>query len=109
MAVKAGTKRRYKTTRTIAEEPRLLNVAVVEEEEEISPPAVSPSVRIAPERGGVAIWSQMLFNESATLNLRLFLSRVFSLQEISVVEIDRRAGVGRIKYELSKDAPSSGN
>jgi hypothetical protein len=105
MAVKVGTKRRDKTTRTIAEEPRLLNVAVVEEEE-ISPPAVSPRVRIAPERGGVAIWSQMLFNDSATHHLRLFLSRVFSLQEISVVEVDRRAGVGRVKYELTKDAPS---
>ncbi len=55
---------------------------------------------------GVAIWSQALFNDPATHNLRLFLSRVFSLREISVVEIDRRAGVGRLKYELSKDAPS---
>ena len=105
MAVKVGTKRRYKTTRTITEEPRVLDVAVIQEEE-VSTPAVSPRVRIAPERGGVAIWSQVLFNDPATHNLRLFLSRVFSLQEISVVEVDRRAGVGRLKYEISKDAPS---
>jgi manganese/zinc-transporting P-type ATPase C len=106
MAVKVETKRRYKTTPTIAEEPRVLDVAVVREEEVVSPPAVSPRVRIAPERGGVAIWSQVLFNDPVTHNLRLFLSRAFSLQEISVVEIDRRAGVGRLKYESSKDAPS---
>ena len=30
MAVKVGTKRRYKTTGTIAEEPRVLDLAVVE-------------------------------------------------------------------------------
>src|SRR5580704_9771261 len=107
MAVNVGTKRRDKTTRTIAEEPRVLDLAVVEEEQEASPPVVSPRVRIAPERDGVAIWSQALFNDPATRNLRLFLSRVFSLRQISVVEIDRRVGVGRLKYQLSKEtAPS---
>jgi hypothetical protein len=105
MAVKAETKRRYKTTTTIAEEPPVLDLAVVGQEE-VSPLALSPRVRIAPERGGVAIWSQMLFHDPLTQNLRLFLSRVFSLQEISAAEIDRRAGVGRLKYDLSKDAPS---
>ena len=97
MAVNVGTKRRDKTARTIAEEPRVLDLAVVEEEQEVSPPAVSPRVRIAPERDGVAIWSQALFNDPVTRNLRLFLSRVFSLREISVVEIYRRIDVGRIK------------
>ena len=106
MAVK-GIKRREKTTRAIAEEPRVLDLAVVEEEQEVSPPAISPRVRIAPERDGVAIWSQALFNDPVTRNLRLFLSRVFSLREISVAEIDRRAGVGRLKYQLSKDAAPS--
>ena len=101
MAVK-GTKRREKTTRAIAEEPRVLDLAVVEEEQEVSPPAISPRVRIAAERDGVAIWSQALFNDPLTRNLRLFLSRVFSLREISVAEIDRRAGVGRLKYQLAE-------
>ena len=94
-----------KTRRTIvAEDPRVLDVEVVEEE--FPPPAVFPRIRIAPERGGVAIWSDALFSDPATEYLRQFLSRVFSLQEISVVEIDRRAGVGRVKYGLSEDAPS---
>ncbi len=105
MTVKVGSKYRYKNTPPITEEPRVLDLAVVEKEEG-SPPAVSARVRIAPERGGVAIWSQPLFNDPASHNLRLFLSRVFSLQEISAAEIDRRAGVGRLKYETSNDAPS---
>ena len=105
MVVKRGAERRNKNTRRLAEEPRVLEVAVVQEEE-LPSQTVSPRVRIAPEHGAVAIWSHALFNASAAEQLRLFLSRVFSLQEISVVEIDRRAGVGRVRYESSKDAPS---
>ncbi len=104
MAVSAGTKRRFKNTPTIAEEPRVLDVEIVKEE--FPPLAVFPKIRIAPERGGVAIWSDELFTDPPAEYLRKFVSRIFSLQEISVVEIDRRAGVGRVKYGLSEDAPS---
>jgi manganese/zinc-transporting P-type ATPase C len=103
MAVKIGTKPGYKNRRTITAEPRVLDVEVVKKEH---PPTVSPGVRVAAEHGGVAIWSAALFNEPPAENLRQFLTRVFSMQEISALEIDRRAGVGRLKYEESEDVPS---
>ena len=84
--------------------PRVLDLETVEKR--FLPPVVAPKVRIARERDGVAIWSSALFNDAPTQHLRLFLSRAFSLPEISAVEIDRRAGVGRVKYGLLEDAPS---
>jgi manganese/zinc-transporting P-type ATPase C len=105
MAVHALTKRRYKNTRTIAERPQVLKGEKVEKNI-FSAATLSANVRIEPERGGVAIWSKALFNDPPAEYLRQFVGRVFSLQEISVVEIDRRAGIGRIKYGLAEDAPS---
>jgi manganese/zinc-transporting P-type ATPase C len=104
MAVQSLTKRKIKATPAISAGSRILDLEPVEEETPALP--ASPSVRIAPERGGVAIWSDELFTDPPVEYLRKFVSRVFSLQEISVVEIDRRAGVGRVKYGLSQDAPS---
>ena len=86
------------------EAPRRLEVEVVKEK--FPPPVESQNVRVAPERDGVAIWNDALFSRSPAGQLRQFLTRVFSLQEISVVEIDRKAGVGRLKYGLSENAPS---
>src|ERR1700693_5850726 len=105
MAVHALTKRRYKNTRTIAERPQVLKGEKVEKNI-FSAATLSANVRIEPERGGVAIWSKALFNDPPAEYLRQFVGRVFSPQEISVVEIDRRAGIGRIKYGLAEDAPS---
>jgi cation transport ATPase len=104
MVVSAPTKRRHQTPRTRTKEARVLDVEIVKEE--FPSPTVSPKVQILPQRGGVAIWSHALFYHPPAEHLRQFLSRVFSLREISVVEIDRRAGVGRLKYGLSEDAPS---
>jgi manganese/zinc-transporting P-type ATPase C len=103
MAVQSLTKRRSKTTPAISAGSRVLDLEPVEEE---APALPASSVRIAPERDGVAIWSKELFTHAPADYLRKFVSRVFSLQEISAVEIDRRAGVGRVKYGLSEDAPS---
>jgi cation-transporting P-type ATPase C len=104
MAVNALTRRRSKNTRTIAEEPRALDLETVERE--LPAPTDSSQIRIAYGEGEIAIWSDALFHNPSAEHLRQFLSRVFSLVEISGVEIERRAGVGRIKYGLAEDAPS---
>ncbi len=104
MSVKVPTKRRSKKRPTLVAGAPLLNLEAVEEQ--FQPPAVFPRTRIAGEHDGVAIWSDELFRDPVTQYLRQFLSRVFMLEEISAVEIDRRAGVGRLKYGSSEDAPS---
>jgi manganese/zinc-transporting P-type ATPase C len=104
MAVSVGTKRRYKRASTIAEEPRVLDLETVEKESLAR--TLSPKIRIEHERDGVAVWSNALFDDPPTQFLREFLSRVFRLEEISAVEIDRRAAVGRLKYGSTQDAPS---
>jgi hypothetical protein len=80
MAVNVGNKRRSKSPRVRAEESRVLHVEIVKEA--YPPPTVSPGVRIAAERGGVAIWSRALFGDPPTEDLRQFLTRVLSIDEI---------------------------
>ena len=75
-------------------------------EEKSLAPAVPPDIRIAREEDGVAIWSDALFKDSSTPELREFLSRVFNLEEILSVEIDRKAGLGRLKYGFPENVPS---
>ncbi len=72
-------------------------------EEKLLAPAVPPDIRIAREEDGVAIWSDALFKDSSTPELREFLSRVFNLEEILSVEIDRKAGLGRLKYGFPEE------
>ena len=104
MALPVLIERRSKRTRTFSiVSPPGLDLERVKAE--IPLPEVSSRVRIAREHDGVAIWNHELFTDSAAQRLRDFLSRVFSLQEISAVEINRKAGVGRVKYGLA-DAPA---
>jgi hypothetical protein len=105
MALPVLTKRRSRKPRTVTIElPPALELERVEAE--TPPPALSPRLRIAREPDGVAIWNDELFTDSAGQQLRGFLSRVFSLPEILAVEINRKAGVGRLKYGLSEDVPA---
>jgi cation transport ATPase len=105
MALPVLTERRPKRTRTVTVEPRpALDLERVKAE--ISPPPDPPKLRIVREHDGVAIWNDELFADSVSQRLRDFLSRVFRLEEISTVEINRKAGVGRVKYGLSEDAPA---
>ncbi len=60
MAVDTLPKRRYRKTLPFGEERRFSDVKVAESE--LARPTVSADLRIAPERGGVAIWSKALFN-----------------------------------------------
>ena len=103
MAVKVRAERRYENTRVLVEGPRALAVEVVEEK--TPPQRKPPAFRIAPQRGGVAIWSHALFRDPPVQQLRQFLSRVFRVQEITAVQIDRRASVARLKYGSAEDAP----
>jgi cation-transporting P-type ATPase C len=105
MALPVLTKRRSRKPRTVTIElPPALELERVEAE--TPQPAISPRLRVAREPDGVAIWNDELFTDSAGQQLRGFLSRVFSLPEILAVEINRKAGVGRLKYGLSEDVPA---
>ena len=88
MALPVLTERRSKRRRTVTvEPPPALELERVEAE--IPPAEVSPKVRITREPDGVAIWNHELFTDSDGPRLRDFLSRVFSLREISAAEINR--------------------
>lgn len=61
-------------------------------------------VRIAPGNEGVSIWSPALFSDRAGSNIREFLSRVFSVNEVAAVEIRRSESFGRVRYDSSANA-----
>src|SRR6476469_4467766 len=104
MSTKVLNRRRPRRTSILAAETRVLDLKRVEEKHLAL--AVPTDIRIAKEEDGVAIWSDALFKDSSTPDLREFLSRVFTLEEIQSVEIDRRAGLGRLKYGLPENVPS---
>jgi cation-transporting P-type ATPase C len=56
-------------------------------------------IRISPGSKGVSIWSSALFGDLAGTYLREFLARVFSVQEVSAVEIQRSKSFGRVYYD----------
>lgn len=66
-----------------------------------TPPALSSAIRVEVTSGAVEIWSSELFNDPSTDHGRAFLARVFSLTEITGVEINRKQGVGRLCYDTS--------
>jgi cation-transporting P-type ATPase C len=104
MPAKVLNQRRPKATRALTPQPRVLDLVRVEKK--FPSPAVPSDIRIAREHDGVAIWSDTLFKRTSPGDLREFLSRVFNLEEISSVEIDRRVGLGRLKYGITEDVPS---
>jgi manganese/zinc-transporting P-type ATPase C len=62
-------------------------------------------LRIAPGDDGVSIWSAELFGDRDKAQLRKFLSRVFSVEEVAAVEILRAEAFGRVHYESSGTGP----
>ncbi|MES1171620.1 MAG: ATPase [Bacteroidota bacterium] len=55
-------------------------------------------MRIALTTDGVSIWSAQLFERSATSQVQDFLSRIFSVEEVESVELERNRHFGRIRY-----------
>lgn len=53
----------------------------------------------------MSIWSFGLFGDPSTPYVREFLSRVFSVREVAIVEIRRTESFGRVHYSSSADAP----
>ncbi|GEM_PF-2023040 len=64
-----------------------------------------PALRIAPRKNGLTIRHFALFSDPASTESRLFLSRIFSLEEIKSIEIDRGKGIGRLRYGGSGNIP----
>ncbi|WP_244395990.1 ATPase [Beijerinckia indica] len=62
-----------------------------------------PLVRIVPGRQDLSIWSKTLFADSPDSLIREFLARVFSVEEVNEVEIQRRDAFGRLRYKRSAD------
>ena len=61
----------------------------------------APGPRIDLQKGGLTIWDLSFFSNPASQQSRLFLSRVFSVEEVDAVEIDRKRGVGHLRYSPS--------
>jgi cation-transporting P-type ATPase C len=56
------------------------------------------ALRVAPVADGVAISSSEIFGEAAGSQLREFLARAFSVEEVQRVELRRSSGIGRISF-----------
>lgn len=53
----------------------------------------------------MSIWSSALFGDPAGSHIREFLSRVFSVKEVTSVDIRRTESYGRVRYDSSTNAP----
>ena len=67
---------------------------------------MAPLVRIAPGRSGVSIWSAPLFGQGDGEHLRKILGRLFSVDEVTEVRIDRSKAYGRVSFAESVDPTS---
>jgi len=74
---------------------------------DFAPPSVGANapLRIAFQKNGLTIWHPVLFSDPASEQGRQFLSRIFSVEEIASVEIDRTKGVGRLRYQTVAKIP----
>lgn len=62
-------------------------------------------VRIAPRPDGVSIWSVALFGDDNPDLIREFLTRSFSVLDVTSVELGRAEHFGRIRYASTDRAP----
>ncbi|MFC7054261.1 ATPase [Hansschlegelia quercus] len=66
--------------------------------------SAAPKLKIAPGVDGVSIWSDALFRSANADNLRQFVSRAFSVPDVSGVEIRPDGGFARLSYAATRDA-----
>ena len=59
------------------------------------------ALQLRASQNGLTIRDATLFGNPASEEGRAFLSRVFSVEEVDVVEIDRAKGLGRIQYQAA--------
>ncbi len=59
------------------------------------------SLRVEERKNGLTLWHSVLFSDPSSEHGRLFLSRIFTIEEIETVEIDRVKGTGRLRYKAS--------
>jgi cation transport ATPase len=55
-------------------------------------------MRVAPDAGGISIWSPEIFGDRDTARIQDFLARAFAVGEVERVELRRQKEFGRIHY-----------
>ncbi len=63
--------------------------------------AVEAALRVETRKNGLTIRHSVLFSDPSGEHGRLFLSRVFSVEEVEAFEIDRTKGIGRLRYRAT--------
>ena len=100
-----SARKKHVTSSAVELTPEKVVDVSVERVEAKRKPNIGARPRITLHERGLTIEHPDLFADPATERGRLFLSRVFSVQDIESVEIDRSKGLARLLYSLAATIP----